>query len=324
MPSTLPPIESERGADRFDDALADPDGSVAVVADPFFDREAVLDHARTALDAARVRLEPDATQASLPDLSDRPVVVDDCHHLYARRVGGFDRLDRFLDRLASASCRIVTSWNRYSWNYLDAVCDVGDAFRHVVALPALSAEAVAATVREHVGALPAFEEPPGDEASAITSTTVGVPIPRRDPVPIRVPVVDVDYVTAWLGTRDRPEPEELAFQRLARLSNGNPGVAAAVWDACVGDAETVTATDLELPVERSDLRDGAAHVLGVAVAKGTVTREELRAVVPDASLDRALRTLADCGFVATGDRVRLRPEGLPNALALLDRRRWLW
>lgn len=319
--SPVPPVEVDGDAEGLDDALAAPDGAVAVVADPFFDREAVLDHARRTLDAARVRLGP-ATE-SVPTLDDGPVVVDDCHHLYARHVGGFDPLDRFLDRLASASCRVVTSWNRYSWNYLRAVRDLDDAFRHVVTLPSLSAERIAETIRDRDGALPTFEDPPDGAASPITTATYEVPIPRRGPASIRVPVVDVDYVTAWLDDRDRPDPETLVFQRLARLSNGNPGVASAVWDACV-DSSAITSADFDLPVERTDPGDDAAAVLGVVVAKEAVTRDELCAVVPGASLDRALGTLVERGFVGTGDAVTLRPDGLPSALALLDRRRWLW
>ncbi|WP_338738184.1 hypothetical protein [Haloplanus salilacus] len=323
MPPPVPPVEVDGDAEGLADTLADSDGTVAVVSDPFFDREAVLDHARSALDATRVRLGPAAETGSVPGFDDGPVVVDDCHHLYARRVGGFDPIDRVLDRLASSSCRVVTSWNRYSWNYLCAVRELDDAFRHVVTLPSLSAERIGATIRDREGALPAFEHPPGEQAPPVTTATYEVPIPRRDPASIRLPVVDVDYVAAWLGDRDRPGPEELVFQRLARLSNGNPGVAAAVWDACV-DGDAVTPTDLDLPVERADPGDDAATVLGVVVAKGAVTREELRAVVPGVSLDRTLGTLVDRGFVETGGAVTLCPNGLPSALALLDRRRWLW
>jgi hypothetical protein len=322
-PTPVPPVEVDGDAEGVDDVLSAADGAVAVVSDPFFDRDAVLDHACRTLDASRVRLGPAAEARSVPAFDDGPLVVGDCHHLYARRIGGFDPLDRFLDRLASASERVVTSWNRYSWNYLSAVRDLDDAFRHVVTLPSLSAERIAATIRDRHGTLPAFEESPGGGASPITTATYAVPLPRRDPAAIRLPVVDVDYVTAWFGDRDRPEPEALAFQRLARLSDGNPGVAAAVWDACV-DGDAVTPADLVLPVERADPGDDAAAVLGVVVAKGAVTREELRAVVPGASLDRALGALVDRGFVERGEVVTLRPAGLPSALALLGRRRWLW
>lgn len=163
----VPPTESERGATELEEALRDPDGTVAVVADPFFDREAVLDHAENALDATRGRLAPAA--GTLPDFSARPVVVDDCHHLYARRVGGFDPLDRFLERLASASGPVVTSWNRYSWNYLDAVRGLGDTFRHVRTLPSLSTERIAAAIRDRREPLPTFETTPGRGDSPLTT-----------------------------------------------------------------------------------------------------------------------------------------------------------
>jgi hypothetical protein len=319
----VPPVEVDGDAEELDDTLSASGGAVAVVADPFCDRDAVLDHARSTLGATRVRLEPAAEAGSIPAFADGPVVADDCHHLYARRVGGFDPLDELLDRLASASCRVVTSWNRYSWNYLSAVRDLDDAFRHVVTLPPLSAEQIATTIRRRHGTLPAFAESPGRGSSPVTAATYEVPLPRRGPVSVRLPIVDVDYVTAWLGNRDRPAPEELVFQCLTRLSNGNPGVATAVWDACV-DGDVVTPVDLDLPVERTDPGDDAAAVLGVVVTNESVTREKLRAVVPDASLDRALGALVDRGFVGRGDPVMLSPDGLPGAIAVLDRRRWLW
>lgn len=319
-PANLP-VESERGAERLDDALAVPGATVAVVANPFFGTETLLDRAAAAVDGAtRVAFGPGST--TLPEF-DRPLVLDDCHHLYARHIGGFDSLDRFLDRLAASSSRVVTSWNRHSWNYLDAVRDVGDAFQHVLSVPPLSADRIAETIRSERDALPTFESPSGRRDSPITTATYRLPLPRREPVPVRVPAIDADYVAAWLSDRDSPTPAELVFQRLTRLAGGNPGVASAVWDACV-DGASVTPADLALPVDATDLRDGAARVLGVLVAKGAVTRDELLAVVPDLALDRTLRTLVEEGFVTTGDAVRLRPAGLPSAVEALDRRRWLW
>jgi hypothetical protein len=174
-----PPVDVEGDAEGLDDALADPAGTVAVVADPFFDHETVLDHAASTLDATRVRLGPGTE--SVPTFDDGPVVADGCHHLYARRVGGFDPIDRFLDRLASASCRVVTSWNRYSWNYLHAVRDLGDAFRHVLTLPSLWAERIGATIRARDDALPTFEDPSGGNVSPVTTVTYEEQ-PRRRPV----------------------------------------------------------------------------------------------------------------------------------------------
>jgi len=321
-----PPLDSEKGADRLADALDATDSTVAVVGPPFAGRESILDRAATALDApTRVRITPDDDPA-LPD-ADRPLILDDCHHYYAHRIGGFEALDRFLDRLASASGRVVTSWNRYSWNYLDAVRDLSDAFRHVFTMPSLSADEIATEVRSTVDADPSFEHPGDGRASLVTSVEYRVPVPFSDGSSraVRLPTVDIDYLTGWLRRRESPTAEALVFERLARLADGNPGVARAVWEQCVASADVLTPSDVSLPVERGlDVGDDAARVLGVLVPKEVVTRHELAAVVPDVALTRTLRLLADGDFVVDDDPVRLRPGGLPSATDTLERRRWLW
>ncbi|WP_435068761.1 hypothetical protein [Haloplanus sp. C73] len=325
MASSISSLDSKKGADSLDDALSDAEASVAVVAPPFAGREAVLDRAADRLGApTRVRFDTD-TAVDEAD-TDGPVILDDCHHCYAHRIGGFDPLDRLLDRLASSSGQTVTSWNRHSWNYLDAVRGLADDFGHVFTVPALSTDDVADVVGATTDDWPAFELPP-DGRSFVTSVEYAPSLPRSNrSVSVRVPTVDVDYVAARLQRRTPPTPEDLVFQRLARLADGNPGVATAIWTACVDGRETITPDDIALPVdERLTVGDDAARVLGVAVPKERVARAELSAVVPDVPLDRTLRTLADHGFVDIAEGVvRLRPGALPSAIDSLERRRWLW
>jgi hypothetical protein len=325
--SSIPPIDSEAGADSLDDALAAADTTVAVVAPPFAGRDSVLDGVAASLDApTRVQFDPDGS-VDLPDAVEGSLLVDGCHHRYAHRIGGFDPLDRFLDRLASASGRIVTAWNRHSWNYLDAVRDLSDAFGHVFAVGPLSAESIADAVRPTTDPWPAFEYAADGRASPFGSVEYRVSVPRlRRDVSLDLPTVDVDYVAGWLRGRTQPTAEELVFDRLTRLTDGNPGVAAAVWERCVDDADgAVTPADIGLPVDRDlDPGDDAARVLGVLLSKEVVTRAELATVVPDVPLTRTLRTLVDDGFVTDGDAVCLRPAGLPSAIDSLARRRWLW
>lgn len=317
-------LDSEKGADSLDDALSHAGATVAVVAPPFAGRESALDRAAERLDAStRVRFDPE-TPVDDADV-DGPSILDDCHHCYAHRIGGFDPLDRLLDRLASSSGPTVTSWNRHSWNYLDAVRDLAADFGHVFTIPSVSADDVADVVAATTDNWPAFELPP-DGRSFVTSVEYAPSLPRSNrSVSVRIPTVDVDYVAVRLQRRT-PAAEDLVFQRLARLANGNPGVATAVWEACVDGREAITPDDVELPVDqRLVVGDDAARVLGVVVPKERVARAELSAVVPDVPLDRTLRTLADHGFVdVAGDVVRLRPGALPSALDSLERRRWLW
>jgi len=63
-----------------------------------------------------------ATELTKPGRgSTGPVVIEDCQHLYERRIGGFEALSAFLDELANADVTVVTGWNRYAWVYLAAV-----------------------------------------------------------------------------------------------------------------------------------------------------------------------------------------------------------
>ncbi|SEA09498.1 hypothetical protein SAMN04488065_1806 [Haloplanus vescus] len=321
--SPIPSLDSEQGADSLDEALAVPDATVAIVGPPFAGREATLDRAADTLDGAtRIRAGPDAPVGPSP--LDGPTILDDCHHGYAHHVGGFDPLDDFLDRLASASGRTVTSWNRYSWNYLDAVRNVGNAFGHVFSLASLSADGVAEVLRSTTDAWPAFEYATDGDASPFTSVEYRPPIPNRE-VTLQLPTVDVDYVTSWLRGGESPSPETLVFQRLARLTGGNPGVVAAAWEASVAGRESITPDDIALPVDRGfDVDDDAARVLGILVSKESVSRTELAAATTGVSLDRTLGWLASHGFVVDADPVRLHPGSLPSALSSLERRRWLW
>lgn len=320
MPTLGPPLETERGAASLDAALAASAPTVAVVADPFAGREAVLDGAEASLSApTRTTLAPgDATVPAL----DGPTLVDDCHHLYTRRIGGFDRLDSFLDRVGRADAPVVTAWNGYAWAYLDATRTVGDAFDHVFRVAPRSADAIAAAVRERCAVPDVFTADTDPSLFGMRPRTLA--LPRGRTASVAVPTVDVDALVGRVADRDDPDPETLVFRRLARLSNGNPGVAAAVWAASV-DGDTVTPADLSLPAASGpDLSSDAAHLLRLVAVNDRVGRADLAAAAPDVALDRTLRSLSTRGFVEGEDPVTLRPDALPAAVDHLHGRRLVW
>ncbi len=67
------------------------------------------------------------------------MIIDDCQFLYARRIGGFDILEDFLKNVASSSNFFITTWNLYSWKYLDEVLDIGTYFPVQIVLPRFTA-----------------------------------------------------------------------------------------------------------------------------------------------------------------------------------------
>jgi hypothetical protein len=113
--------------EALETALESADGPIAVVGAPFAGRSRVLDRAEQVLDATRTRFEPAGDHETLVEgLGDGPLVIDDCQHLYDRRIGGFEPLSVTLDALAGTSSPVVTGWNAHAWSYLDAVRDIGD------------------------------------------------------------------------------------------------------------------------------------------------------------------------------------------------------
>lgn len=315
---------------------------VAVVGQPFGGRERVLERVADRLGARRETLTPGDGPPSLGDAT----VAADTHHLYDRSVGGFEALDTFLDRLTRTDSPLVTGWNWYAWSYLKHARDVEAAFE-AVAVPTADRETMGALVREWSPNV-TFRAPPAEERGllGVDRRTLSFPLAGEREVP--VPTVD----PGALGHQDAEEdPEAAVLRRLTTLSDGNPGVARALWSDCIDAAAgsvTVDPTDLQTPVERSSERAaersriqrergtaGAGTPTGANVA-GTdrrtafccrlvlagerLPRRTVRESVSDA--DRLLGRLERRGYLTLANgTVRLRPAAVPDAIDLTDGRR---
>jgi hypothetical protein len=320
-------------------AAGDP---VAVVGAPFGGRGRVLERVADRLDATHERLVPGA---GLPAL-DGPTVLADAHHSYQRTVGGFGTLETLFERGARAEGPTVTGWNQYAWSYLLHAVDIDEAFEGV-AVPAVDREVLGALVR-HWSPSVTFRAPPEEARGLLGIDRRVYSIPGLGEREIPVPVVDTDA----LDHRDADEdPEAAVIRRLTALADGNPGVARALWDDCVGrdtDHAEVDPTTLQTPVERTserarererDQRDrgtaGAGTPSGaddagldrptafccrLVLAAERLPREVVAESVGDA--DRLLGRLERRGYVTTTDTaVALRPAAVPDAVALTDGRR---
>jgi hypothetical protein len=307
------------------------DGSranVAVVADPFAGRATLLDHVEQRLGAATARTtlsEPVLGETAPLDAAAAEVVlVDDCQYLYTRQVGGFDPLDDFLERTARSSALYVTAWNRYAWSYVSAVRDVEDAFSVVVRVPPLDAEGVRSLITSVYGPeLPAFVETEVDDRVKTVDVGRGslsvagrsVPAPRVEFNP--------EYLAAW-GDTDAGDAEAVVFEKLTELSDGNPGVAAALWERSVRDGEI--APEYVTEVDRAlDVDDDEAFVLEVLLAKERVDRTVLSEVLATVPVERSLGGLVERGLLAVdGDDILLEPELLHATVEHLRGQRFVW
>ncbi|WP_323676574.1 hypothetical protein [Halorubellus sp. PRR65] len=294
-------------------------GPVAVVGDPFAGRETVLDRAERALDATRITLAPgDGVDRIREAFGDGPVVVEGCQHLYERRVGGFAALSTFLDELASVDATVVTGWNRYAWAYLTAVRGLDREFAVTVEIRPLPVDRIAELVLGRYDEMPEFVvEDPNDDGFVGTSRreigwrgwSVSVPVPRLNVLSTKERLSGGDL-----------DPRDVTFGRLAAVSDGNVGVATALWETQQGTE--VRPSDVAVPALDRTLDREEAFCLRLVLSKERITRTRLSRVVD--GIDRVLGRLARAGLVSVEDgTVELVPAALPTAADASERSRVL-
>lgn len=294
-------------------------GPVAVVGDPFSGRGAVLDRAVRNLDATRVSLDPgDGVDRIRARINGGPVVIENCHHLYERRIDGFEELSMFLDDLASVDATVVTGWNRYAWAYLAAVQALDREFPVTVEIQPLPAERIAELVVDRYDVMPTFvaDDPEWGGLVVTTRHEIGW---RDWSVSVPVPLLSPDAVKDLFSDGNQ-DPKDETFGRLAAVSNGNLGVAMAIWETRHGSE--VRPSDIAVPASGGHLDREEAFCLRLVLAKERVNRAQLTGIVD--GLDRVLGRLSRDGFVTVEDDiVELIPAAVPAAAPATERRRIL-
>ncbi len=293
----------------------DATGQLAVCSPPFGGRDAILEDAAERLGTTVLELEPGAEAATVRSaLGDGPIVVDGWQHLYDRRIGGFERLEDALQAVVASDDLVVAGWNVYAWTYLTHVRDVDRTFTTRVGIEATASDDLAALVLDRYEDTPTFVADESDAIGVIDvrytqfewrGRTVSVPIPAVVPGAVRAAL-----------TSDTVEPKDLVFERLAAVSDGNLGVATALWGA--DRREEVRPSDIAVAGADMDLDREEAFCLRIVLLKERVDRATLEGIVRE--LDRVLGRLRRDGLVSIdGDVVHLEPAAVPAATAETER-----
>lgn len=310
------------------DHLEGRNANVAVIGEPYAGRDLLLSHAESHLGAASGDVSFDAPVTETSDLefpNREVVVVEGCHYLYRRHIGGFDVLDAFLEHVADSDAMYVTAWNRWAWDYLAGVHDVDRTFPVQVPIPRLDAEAITHLVESHVDHLPTFVET--DAHGRVK--TLDVTATRVNPVgdvelSVPTPELNLEYLTARDLDEQFGDVERVVYERLANLAEGNPGVALALWDRAVDDGR-ISPTSLEEPEGGLSLDDDAAFALTTILCKERLTVDALERVREDLAVPQAVDSLANQGLVTVEDGVvSVAPERFHAAVEHLEGRRYLW
>ncbi|GEM_PF-482751 len=309
--------------DDLDDGMR---SNLALIAPPFYGLEAFLDRMAKALYPRAQRLDGADLyrDGGLPPESDKSIgIVSGMEGLYRRRIGGFEAMKRFIDHVASSPHLFIATCNVYSWEYLQEILPLGQVFPLQIRLPVLDAKDL---MEIHLSLYGEAElefaiekETPvrvgcpirlGRRSVAIRGWKVEVPVPE-------VRIKDLKDLRPCLRHKTEPPPSKrVFFERLARISGGNPGVAEILWRRALEYPLVRSETLQEVP--SIDLDFDHSFILSIILSKGSLELKEI-AEVAGRSME-ILYGLQRRGMISfDGKTISMQPEALKGAADHLRR-----
>ena len=264
------------------------------------------------------------------------VLIDNCQLLYSRKIGGFEKLDLFLNTVASSNKLFITTWNQFSWNYLRFIYPLESIFAVRIELPRLASEELKKMIMGTCEWQMTFAE---DETTKkeqwleIFEFPVNLAPFKRT---LRVPVPRIDYSAlksrflAMIGSSQQKEEasmEDRVFQRLKDASEGNPGVAKAIWKRSVPGAKgAIKPGDIIKPQYKIDLNYDQAYLLYTILCMECVSIEELMGIIDsNANVNRSVHDLERTGLISIeNELLSINPEALHSIESYLKSKQLVW
>src|SRR3989304_8131249 len=256
--------------------------NIAVMAEPFAGRTALLDAIEKMNPQKVTRLSFSSivkNKITLPESPKRIILIDDCQFLYTRKTGGFDVLDDFLELVSPSNYLFITSWNLYSWKYLDEVMNIGRYFPIQVSLSKFTAAEIKESIlsKYKPDEIKFVEDVEFEKEKIIEVAKYPLALKlMKKSIPVNIPFLKINFdsIKFILRREEKVAIEDIIFKKILQVSNGNPGVAQVVWQK-----------SLEYPVIKPgrikeftfniDLDYTEAFVLSTILSMKSIKKEEL-------------------------------------------------
>jgi hypothetical protein len=281
----------------------------------------------------------DKKKIFLPDDTKRVVLLDNCHFLYIRKTGGFDILYDFLDLVSSQNRIFITSWNLYSWKYLNEAFELGKYFPVQVIIPAFEKENIKLFILERYeeGEIIFNNGGESEEEPFIYITEYPFELSSVGRK-ISVPILELNFhylKRRFLGEKgkgkeEREEKEMTAeyrvFEKIYLESKGNPGIALKIWELGLDyphiSPENIGSFSYDIKLEYEE-----AFVLNLILSYQGLKKSEIADMVgsmlrTDEVLFRLLNQ--ELIFQNENDSFRVKPEALRSVIAYLEKLRLVW
>lgn len=305
-----------------------PPANIAMISDPFAGQNFVIEEIRRRY-PDKVSYLPFFSVVTgkdfIPNLytAKDVVIMERCHFLALRRIGGFAMLDEFLDFISSSEKLFITTWNSYAWSYLGAVRQIEGFFPEIIRLPKMDSKTLKEVIlARYEGARIEFVD------DRVIETKKGFEVLERT---ITIPFANIPVTVPWIaynpgGTqKQKIEIEDAVFDRINTLADGNYGVAQRIWERSLDYPEMKISNIPEMPCA-VDLTISEAFLLTIVLSMESIQLTDLAEIAgPEINIDQNLYRLIQHGLVEEEKGYyHIKPEALKCVCNYLSRIRMVW
>ncbi len=253
------------------------------------------------------------------------VVMDHCHFLATRKIGGFAMLDAFLDHISTSERLFITQWNSFTWSYLQATRHIDTFFPVTIDLPDIDRKTLKPLILsryadeiEFIGDVTPREEP----IFSAPHRTVKLPFSNKS---FTIPVPRLRQGNGGVNSIHPADAEDAAFDKIIRIADGNYGVAERLWDATF-DGKTVRVADIPNIPCTVNLDINESFLLMIILSMESVSVVDLAEIAgPEINLKQALFRLTNQGLVVEEKGYfQIKPEALSCVKGYVTRIRMVW
>jgi hypothetical protein len=272
----------------------------------------------------------DKKEISLPDDAKKIVIFDNCHFLYIRKPGGFDIFYEFLDMISSQNRIFVSTWNIYSWKYLNEAFGLGKFFPVQIFIPAFEKENLRLFIlnRYEKNEIKFTKDEESKEEPffyiikyPLELSSVG----KKFFIPI--PKINISYLKNRLLKEQKIEvAEDQVFEKLYLESKGNPGIALRIWDLGL-DYPIIKPKNIGQFSLNIDLEYDEAFTLNLILSYQGLKKSDIVEIMGSmVNVDKILYQLLSQELILKdkNDSYRVRPEALSSVITYMEKLRLVW
>ena len=273
------------------------------------------------------------TPSVLPDfstVSSDIILIDNCRYLATRKIGGFDVLTTFLHSQIRSKKLFITTWNAYGWQYLSSVMEIGAYFPTLVVLDQLDTPVLKQVIlsRYKPGEVSFVDEGKTERSMfySVIHRTIRVPFTKTG---ISIPWIKLNFTIMRSGLQGKGRVqvslEDVAFEKINRIANGNPGVAIQIWENALKD-NSVRLSDIREESCTMDLDINESFILSILLSMESLNPADLSSIAgSEIDCDGVLYRLVQQGLVTLSDGCySIPPLMMACVVEYLTKTRRLW